>query len=203
MGKELPSQTTFEEAYKGSAPWDIDGPQEHFVQIKDQVKGSILDAGCGTGENSLFFANCGNDVTGIDYLEEPIKRAKEKAASRKAKAHFEVLDALNLSLLDKQFDNVIDCGLFHVFSNEARVTYISELGKILRSGGSLYLLCFSDEEPGEQGPRRISKDEIKASFSSGWIVDSIKPTRFKVRKDAEKHFSKGGPLAWFCQIRRA
>ena len=44
--------------------------------MADQITGSILDAGCGTGENALFFASRGHKVTGIDFLDEPINRAK-------------------------------------------------------------------------------------------------------------------------------
>ena len=52
---------------------------------------------------------------------------------------------------------MIDSGLFHVFSNEDRQRYVEGLASVLRPGGKLFLLCFSDEEPGTQGPRRVSK----------------------------------------------
>ena len=64
----IPNRQTFENAYAGKAPWDIGKPQPVFVAIAMKVMGSILDAGCGTGENALFFAQRGHKVTGIDYL---------------------------------------------------------------------------------------------------------------------------------------
>ena len=77
----IPTKSTFEAAYAGQAPWDIGKPQKALVDVADQITGSILDAGCGTGDNALFFAGRGQkSATGIDFLEEPIRRAKGKAA---------------------------------------------------------------------------------------------------------------------------
>jgi cyclopropane fatty-acyl-phospholipid synthase-like methyltransferase len=194
----VPDRNTFQEIYAGKAPWDIGKPQEAFCQRADQITGSVLDAGCGTGENALFFASRGQKVTGIDFLEEPIKRAKKKAADRGLAVSFLVMDALELNNLPDIFDSVIDCGLFHVFSDEDRRKYVENLASILKPGGKLFLMCFSDEEPGTQGPRRVSRSELKAAFSQGWKLESIAPSQFETRPDvAEFTFSPGGPKAWF------
>src|SRR5579862_8318384 len=76
----VPDRATFENIYAGQAPWDIGRPQQHFIDVADRIAGSVLDAGCGTGENALYFAGRGCKVTGIDFLEEPIRRAKQKAS---------------------------------------------------------------------------------------------------------------------------
>jgi len=199
----IPNRETFENAYAGKAPWDIGKPQPVFVTAAKQVSGSILDAGCGTGDNALFFAQRGHKVTGIDFLREPIERAKMKAAERGLAATFLVLDALHLNSLPEQFDSVIDCGLFHVFSEDDRRRYVSGLASVTKSGGRLFLLCFSDQEPGEQGPRRVSEQELRSAFADGWVVESIEPVRFEARTDLQGiTFSPGGPKAWFAQIRR-
>ena len=65
----IPDRSTFESAYAGQAPWDIGRPQQAFLDAADRITGSILDAGCGTGDNALFFASRGQKVTGIDFLE--------------------------------------------------------------------------------------------------------------------------------------
>src|SRR5947209_19699885 len=88
---------TFETAYAGQAPWDIGKPQKPFIDVADRITGSILDAGCGTGDTALFLAGRGHQVTGIDFLEEPIQRAKRKAAERGLFATFLVKDALSLA----------------------------------------------------------------------------------------------------------
>lgn len=50
------NRETFESIYAKKPPWDIGKPQQAFVEVADRVTGAILDAGCGTGENALFFA---------------------------------------------------------------------------------------------------------------------------------------------------
>lgn len=199
----IPTRETFETAYAGKAPWDIGKPQPVLIHAADQITGSILDAGCGTGDNALFFAERGHAVTGIDFLREPIERAKKKAAERGIAANFLVLDALHLDSLPEQFDSVIDCGLFHVFSDEDRQRYVAGLASVARPGGRLYLLCFSDQEPGEHGPRRVTESELRAAYATGWEIESIHSAIFEARSDLEGiTFSPGGPKAWFCRIRR-
>jgi SAM-dependent methyltransferase len=199
----LPDRNTFETAYAGQAPWDIGAPQRAFVDVSDRITGSILDAGCGTGENALYFASRGRKVTGIDFLAEPIKRATQKALDRGLTANFLVMDALALNELPEVFDAVIDSGLFHVFSDDDRRRYVSGLATVVRPGGRLFLLCFSDEEPGTQGPRRVSRPELEDALAADWEVEAIKPLRFEVRPGlSDLGFSEGGPKAWFVVARR-
>jgi hypothetical protein len=70
-------------------------------------------------------------------------------------------------------------------------------------GGRLFLMCFSDEEPGTQGPRRVSKQELHDCFAEGWNIESVEPVRVAVRPDLKDSFSEGGPKAWFVVVRRA
>src|SRR4051812_20618610 len=180
---DVPNRETFESIYAGKAPWDIDRPQRAFVEVADRVTGAVLDAGCGTGENALFFAGRGHPVLGIDFLEHPIQEARRKAQERGLDAEFVRMDALTLAGLDRQFDSVIDSGLFHVFADEDRARYVAGLAHVTKPGGRVFLLCFSDEEPGTQGPRRVSQREIRGSFAEGWDVEEIRAARFEVRPD--------------------
>jgi len=199
----IPDRSMFETAYTGQAPWDIGRPQPAFVAAAERITGSILDAGCGTGENALFFASRGNRVTGIDFLPEPIRRAKQKAAERGLTATFLVRDALTLSELDETFDQVLDSGLFHVFSDDDRPRYVAGLAAVLKPGGRLFLLCFSDEEPGDQGPRRVSKRELLDAFADGFELESVELARFEARSNLKDLvFSPGGPQALFVVARR-
>jgi SAM-dependent methyltransferase len=137
-------RATFENFYAGAAPWEIGKPQEPFTAIADRVAGPVLDAGCGTGENALFFASRGLRVTGIDFVEEAIRRARRKAAQRGLPVEFLVKDATALGDWGERFASAIDCGLFHVFSDEDRPRYVQGLARVLEPGGRLFLMCFSD-----------------------------------------------------------
>jgi cyclopropane fatty-acyl-phospholipid synthase-like methyltransferase len=114
------------------------------------------------------------------------------------------MDALALKDLREVFDSVIDSGLFHVFNDGDRKRYVEGLATVLKPGGKLFLMCFSDEEPGTQGPRRVSRQELHDAFGQGWAIESIEPTRAEVRPDFKDFtFSEGGPKAWFVVIRRS
>jgi cyclopropane fatty-acyl-phospholipid synthase-like methyltransferase len=200
----VPDRSTFESAYAGQAPWDIGKPQKPFIHAADRITGSVLDAGCGTGDTALFLAQRGGKVTGIDFLEVPIQRAQRKAAEQGVQAAFLVKDATTMTDWNERFDNVIDSGLFHVFNDEDRLRYVEGLATVLKPGGWLFLMCFSDEEPGTQGPRRVSKKELHDTFAQGWAIESIEPTRAEVRADLKDlTFSEGGPKAWFVVVRRS
>src|ERR1700675_2747918 len=95
----VPSRERFESMYAGKAPWDIGKPQPAFVEAADRVTGAVLEAGCGTGENALFFAGRGHPVLGIDFLEGPVREARRKAEERGLDAEFIRMDALTLSTL--------------------------------------------------------------------------------------------------------
>jgi len=197
-------QSQFENMYAGKAPWDIGKPQPSIVLAADRVKSPLLDAGCGTGDNAIFFAERGLRVTGVDFVSEAVKRARAKAAERGVEVEFLVKDALSMIDWDKRFASVIDCGLFHVFGDDDRRRYVQGLAHVLENNGRLFLMCFSDAEPGEHGPRRVSRQELINAFFDGWKVESIEPIRFEVRKDStEFSFSEGGPKAWFATIRRS
>jgi SAM-dependent methyltransferase len=201
---DVPDKSTFASLYSGQPPWDIGKPQAALIGVADKITGSILDVGCGTGDNALYFGSRGQKVTGIDFLAEPINRAKQKATERGVTATFMVKDALTLKDWSERFDSVIDSGLFHVFSDDDRRRYVEGLATVLKPGGRLFLLCFSDQEPGDQGPRRVSAKEIWDAFAEGWAVESIEPSRFEVRPDLKDFtFSEGGPKAWFVVVRRA
>ena len=196
-------RAAFETLYAGPAPWDIGKPQGPFTAIANWAAGPILDAGCGTGEHALFFAARGHRVTGIDFVEEALRRARAKAAERGLAVEFLVKDATALAGWGERFATAIDCGLFHVFSDADRRRYASGLARVVEPGGRLFLMCFSDEEPGTEGPRRVSQNELYDAFADGWEVESVQPMRVEVNPAfTAMSFSEGGPKAWFAVIRR-
>jgi len=202
MSDDLKRQR-FQSAYEGQPPWDLGRPQKPFVDDADQITGLVLDTGCGTGDNALFFAERGQTVLGIDFIAAPIEAARRKAEERGAQAEFLQMDALKLKDLDRTFDSVIDCGLFHVLSDEDRRLYVEGLAHVTKHDGKVFLMCFSNEEPGDTGPRRISRNELREAFGDGWTIESITATRFEPNPNADqRNFGDDGPKAWFAVIRR-
>ena len=97
------------------------------------------------------------------------------------------------------FETVIDSGVFHVFDDDDRARYVASLASVLEPGGCLYLICFSDLQPGDFGPRRVSQDELRAAFSAGWNVTEIVPERFEANPDSG--FGTTAVAAWLATIR--
>ncbi len=188
----------FNLSYLGVPPWDIGAPQPEIVRLEEEglISGSVLDAGCGTGENGLYLAGKGHEVWGIDAAPNALRKARRKARERGVPVRFLQTDALDLSVLGRTFDTVVDCGLFHTFSDEERARYVASLAGVLPSGGQLVVLCFSDEQDGAAGPRRVSQAEIRAAFSSGWAVRDIRRAVLKTNLDAN------GARAWLCLVSR-
>ena len=158
--------------------------------------GSVLDVGCGTGENTMLLASRGLDVLGVDWAAAAVEMARAKAAERSLEVEFEVGDALGLHALGRSFDTILDSALFHTFSDEARTEYVPSLGSVTRPGSMLFLLCFSELEPWGGGPRRVTQAEIRDAFADGWVVRSIVPERYEMR------ISPGYALAWLATIER-
>lgn len=202
-GRTTLGQDTFQNIYLGAAPWDIGKPQKALVAAAAGIAGSVLDVGCGTGEHALYFAGRDCVVTGLDFLEQPIALAKRKAAERDLAATFLRGDALKLGERPERFDNIIDSGLFHVFSDEDRVRYVQGLKTVLKPGGRLFLLCFSDQTPGTQGPRRVSETELRDAFRSGWEIQRLERAEFEIRAEVrEAQFSGQNPMAWLMVAKR-
>jgi SAM-dependent methyltransferase len=191
----------WDDSYAGaSPPWDIGRPQPAFLRLAEAgaLTGSLLDAGCGTGEHTILAASHNARAFGIDVSARAIDMARRKAVQRGVDARFEVLDALGIGTLGESFDTALDSGLFHVFEDSSRARYVTALHAVLTPGGHLHLMCFSDRQPGDWGPRRVSADELGAAFDSGWRFDSLAADRFDINPGL------GPPVAeaWLADIVR-
>ncbi|MEA3190932.1 MAG: hypothetical protein QOD77_1514 [Thermoplasmata archaeon] len=177
----MPDPLFFDAYRRGNPPWDIGRAQPAFVELAQagEIKGSVLDVGCGTGDLVLEMAERGHDAWGVDVVPMAIDQAKAKSQLRDVEAVFLVGDALELEHLNRSFDTVLDCGLFHIFSDPERILYARQLAKVVAPGGVLHLMAMSDwEDPGWGGPRRISQAEILEIFSTGWRFEDIREARF-------------------------
>jgi cyclopropane fatty-acyl-phospholipid synthase-like methyltransferase len=193
-----PRQDEFDAMYTGTPPWDIGRPQPAFLELAEQgaVRGRVLDVGCGTGEHALMAAGFGLEASGVDTSPTAIAIAEGKARERGLTARFLVRDALELGALGETFDTAFDCGLFHVFDDDDRARYVESLRSAIPSAGRYFMLCFSDREPGDRGPRRVSEREIRESFVEGWEIDAIEAATMDITIDPM------GASSWRASITR-
>jgi cyclopropane fatty-acyl-phospholipid synthase-like methyltransferase len=195
---------SWDDAYQNNnAPWDIGRPQPAIVRIAEQggLVEPILDSGCGSGEHALLAASTGLEVKGVDVSQAAIEHARAKARARGLSVEFIIGDVLALdaiSRLEPPFRTIIDTGCFHTFANADRPLYASSLASVTETGAVLHLLCFSEETPGTDGPRRVTQGEIASTFSRDWYVDSIEPETFAVTN----LWHGPTPSAWLARIIR-
>ena len=184
----------------GPAPWDVGRPQPAVVRLAAEgaFAGAVLDAGCGTGENALHVASLGLSVLGVDVAETALAVARAKAAERGIEVGFAVADALALERLGRRFATVLDCGLFHTFDADERPAYVASLASVTEHGGTLYVLCFSDDGP-DPGPHPVGRQELPAAFNpgTGWTVAAIEPDRLQT------NFHDDGAPAWLATVKRS
>jgi SAM-dependent methyltransferase len=191
----------WDDSYVGPPPpWDIGRPQSAFVGLAEAgaLHGTLLDAGCGTGEHAILASLHGAQAVGIDISPRAIETARSKAAERNVDADFRALDVLHLDAFGETFDTIIDSGLFHVFDDATRIQYVTAVRAALRVSGHLHLMCFSDRQPGDWGPRRVTERELRVTFGSDWRIDSLARDHF----DLNPGLGTPTAEAWLADIVR-
>jgi SAM-dependent methyltransferase len=135
--------------------------------------------GTGPATQAIWLAKRGFKVIGSDLSEAAINRAREIYANEE-NVNFIVDDILNSKFKDSEFDYIFDRGCFHVLLPSDRQRYISKIKQILKKdNGILFLKCFSDKEPRQEGPYKFSTDEIRDLFGKSFRIDSVKETVYQ------------------------
>jgi SAM-dependent methyltransferase len=198
---ERRAEAWWDESYRdGTAPWDLGRPQAAFARLADEGRwsGTVLDSGCGSGEHTLLAASLGLPALGVDVAETGLAMALAKWKGRGGPAEFALADALHLERLDRTFDTVLDCGLFHTFDGEEQRAYLASLASVTDPGASLFVLCFREGAPASEGPHPITEDELRAAFSpdAGWRVADLQESQIEVTLDV------GEFPAWLVTVDR-
>jgi 2-polyprenyl-3-methyl-5-hydroxy-6-metoxy-1,4-benzoquinol methylase len=173
----------FDLSYKfGFAEWDVNKAQPDLINLVKQGKingQKILDIGCGSGDNAIYLAKQGFEVTGIDYAKKGIQLAKSRAEKSHTSVDFLVGDAFNLSWLNYQFDTVIDYGLYHNIPLEKLDKYLSSVEQVIKPNGLFIIQSFGENAPKSNfGPRQVTENELKNVFKDRWQIQEIFPAIF-------------------------
>ncbi len=194
----VPRKRDWEEVYRNGSvdglPWyrkELDNDFKDELINRQLSDGEALDLGTGPGTQALGLSKLGFKVTAVDISKNAIEEAKKLSSD----IDFEVDDILN-SKLKKKFDLVVDRGCFHTIEPEDRKTYLTNLKKLIKPGGLLFLKCFSDREPETGfGPYRISESIIKDIFSKDFVIEKIKHSEMRGNR-------KPNPKALFAVMKK-
>jgi SAM-dependent methyltransferase len=168
-------QLLFKTFYRlGFVPWD---GHPLPTSLRDLVKGekaltagTALDLGCGTGDNSIYLAKHGWQVTGVDFVAKAVDKAKAKAAANKVDANFVRADATRLSSegVGSNFGLIVDNGCLHGMSAQDRDAYVREVTAVAAPDARLLLVEFITG--GSYGVPGIDPDEVKQRFAAEWTL---------------------------------
>ncbi|HEX3099451.1 MAG TPA: methyltransferase domain-containing protein [Patescibacteria group bacterium] len=112
----------------------------------------VLDLGSGTGKNSLFLAERGSDVVGIELSTTAVKIAEARAEERGLFAEFiEGSFGNKFNFPDESFDLILDVVSSNSLSEKERTKYISESARVLKPGGHMFIktLCKDGDKNAE------------------------------------------------------
>lgn len=190
-----PTQNIFEDLYRESVheggpivPWDSKDakPRIKELALLGAIRGEVLDIGCGLGDNAIYLAQQGFNVTGLDFAPSAIEQAKGRAAAAGVTIDFQVADATELDGWESRFDTVIDSGVYHCFDNEGNAKYASALHRTTRPGARWYIWCFA--HGGVHGVPTPFQNALRAEqieqtlTANGWTVLQLNPTTMAAPK---------------------
>jgi SAM-dependent methyltransferase len=174
-----PDDNEWEQIYRNypfnKLGWELGKPRPilvEYVEKKLVRKGKALDICCGAGTNTVYLAENGFDVTGIDISPTAIAYAKARAAETHVKIRFFVQDFLKLPFKDGEFDFVYDMGCFHHVKPDDRSTFIQGVHRVLKLGGTYMLTCFSYKNG--LGWNHFTKPVLVALFSPYFELGTFK-----------------------------
>ncbi|NJB68741.1 SAM-dependent methyltransferase [Desulfobaculum xiamenense] len=120
-----------EQFFRETAHLDISAAWEPFLAAMPE-HANILDAGCGSGRDSLYFAKLGHKVTAFDASQAMVERAREHTGLCVHQLRFDEMT------WDGEFDGVwANASLLHLSEDEL-LTALSRIATALRPGGTAY-----------------------------------------------------------------
>jgi 2-heptyl-1-hydroxyquinolin-4(1H)-one methyltransferase len=184
-----PLDFEFESAYRGEVaqfgegvrpPWSLGEPQPELAALIEAGKfhGEVLDVGCGEAAISLYLAERGYPVVGLDLSPTAVGLARREAATRGlTNATFQVADISSFGGYDGRFGTIVDSTLFHSIPVEARDGYQQAIVRAAEPAASYFVLVF-DKAAMPDGPANaVTAEELQAVVGRYWLIDEIKSAR--------------------------
>jgi SAM-dependent methyltransferase len=132
-----------------------------LVPLRQAGVRTILELGCGTGNDAARLAAEGYSVTAIDGSGEAIGQAQAKFGSL---ARFLVADMTQqLAFPDGSFDAVMSNVAMHMFPDDVTRTLFAQVGRLVRVGG-LFLFHVNALEDRPLRARRLPAREVEPDY---------------------------------------
>ena len=154
--------------------------QDKFLQMLSGKK--ILDFGCGSGRDTMYFLKSGFDVTATDGSEELCKYASEYTGIQVKQMLFQELDEVDY------YDGIWACSsILHLSKNELRIV-MNKMSRALKAGGIIYTSFKYGNFEGERNGRFFTdftideftdfvKDVKEMAIEEYWITGDVRTGR--------------------------
>lgn len=158
----------------GVTPWDGHPLPTSLTNLIEgdhaPTPATALDIGCGTGDNSIYLARHGWQVTGVDYVQKAVDKARAKSSAEGVDVRFEQADATRLGEqnVGSDFALIIDNGCLHGMNDEDRIDYVREVTAAAAPGARLLLVEFIPG--GSYGVPGIEPSEVAQRFEGPWTL---------------------------------
>lgn len=155
----------------GFTPWDghpLANSLTTLIEGGSLTPTTALDLGCGTGDTSIYLADHGWRVTGVDFVEKALAAARSKVGGRTVTFAKADVTQLRSEGISGPFDLVSDNGCLHGMSVDDRDAYVREVSAVTAPGGRLLIVAFI---PGSSyGVPGITAGEVQRRFAVGWTL---------------------------------
>jgi methyl halide transferase len=186
-------------------PWETGRPSSELARVIAEEKIQpcrLIELGCGTGINAVWLAQQGFDVTGVDFNELAIEKARRRAAEAGAAVRLVLADVLNFPA-DFEFQEghepfpfFFDRGCYHAVRDLNAQAYVRTLQRVTAPGSLGLILTGNAREPHVPGPPVVSEEQFHAELEPAFEIVRLREFRFDEPEEAGP-----GPLAWSCLLR--
>jgi cyclopropane fatty-acyl-phospholipid synthase-like methyltransferase len=160
----------------GFTPWDTGTVPDELTKLVEGdgalAAGRALDIGCGTGTQSVYLAKHGWQVTGVDVVERPLRKARARAAAGDAPVQWLLGDVTRLAELGLEpgYGLLFDRGCFHGLNAQQRAAYAAGITALAEPGATMLMMAFARNNV-RVGPGGVDQPEIVQTLA-GWQLAS-------------------------------
>jgi len=184
----------------GNLPWDTGRPSLELERVLRQNRIETcraLELGCGTGTNSVWLAQQGFEVTGVDVALLAVERANQRARAAGVQVRFLAADVLDLPDLGGPFEFFFDRGCYHAVRRSAPREYAPAVARQLAAGARGLVLAGNAREPHDPGPPVVTEEEIREELGLAFQILDLHEFRFDEAPGVPERF-----LGWSCLVEK-
>jgi SAM-dependent methyltransferase len=156
-----------------------------------------LELGCGTGTNSIWLAQQGFKVVGVDISSTAIDLAKKRPAGGGVAVTFMAADILKLEDLRPDFRFFFDRGCYHVVRKIDVRRYMETVVSWTLPGAIGLILAGNAKEPMDPGPPVVSEEEFRKEWGEKFEILWLREFRFDQPPNIPIQ-----PLGWAGLVRK-